>query len=170
MNFCSVLLRGSFICIELEVMKVWWSIEDWCHRTPRPLPSAFNPLSFIYNHSASSFLPSCFQLFCFVSLPLPLSFSPHFVSLPPLQDSSSNCLCLRISVSPFSPISNSISSWICFLNQKWLLCLNKDNSAITQTSVTHSELSWSGIVTDWVTINSVTKWLYFCVVVWVSMV
>lgn len=146
-------------------MKVWWSIEDWCQGTPRPLPSAFYPLAFIYKHSATfSCLPvlNCFALclchflclFSFLSVPI----------FPPLQDSSFNCLCLFVSLPPFSFLSQSPLESV-FEKQKWL---NKDNSAITQTSVTTSGLNWSVAVKCLINNHHYHQWLlYSWGVLWV---
>lgn len=86
MNFYCTLLQRSFICMELEVMQVCWSIDDWCQGAPRPHPSAFHPLSFIYKHSASSFLPSrlcCVSAIATVSFSLFLRFQDSlFPKLP----------------------------------------------------------------------------------------
>lgn len=145
-------------------MKVWWSIEDWCQGTPRPLPSAFYPLSFIYKHSgllSPAFLYS--TVLFFVSATASVSFFLLAASVfPPLRDSSFNCLHLCIPLFPLSFLTQSFHV-ICLLKQKWLLRLNN-------WSLRHlwPIQSWSGIVKCLSNNHQYhQQWLYSCVVVWV---
>lgn len=106
MNFCSTLPRRSFICIQPEVMKVCWSIEDWCRGAPgnsaptlqptHTYPLLPHPFSFIYKHIVSLFSTLSFFALCFC-----LSRTPPLIAS------------VLVRLLPLSTPSISIYSWTC---------------------------------------------------------